>query len=405
MNNILFLTSPAPLKAGFSTAEKRPPLGLGSVMSVVRESGKDIFFQDQYISSANLPNINNMDMIGIYTNTICYKGTLEILEQLKDYQGKIVLGGPHTSVDTTNIPDNVDYIVQGEGEISILDIINNKATEKVIIGKKTNNLDSLPMPTWDLFIKEKYNWKVNWLPNVYPIFTMNTSRGCPFNCSFCSVGKFWGKEYRALSAQKIINDIEFLMQNYGAKGIYFREDNFTHDKNRIVEFCELLLKKKINVSWLCESRVDSLLDLEIVNLMSKAGCKVLFIGVESGSSTMLKFLKKGITVEQIIKAFDNIRQSNIKTYASFIVGVPNETSQDIKDTERLIDQIKPSYVGKNVFLGMPGSKLYDYLEDNNLYEYKDDLNILYPIGFLENVKKYYNNNSNFLVYSDKDKLI
>ena len=405
MNNILFLTSPAPLKAGFSTGEKRPPLGLGSIMSIVRECGKHISFQDQYVKPSSLENVNNIDMIGIYTNTICYNGTLEILEKLKGYQGTIVLGGPHTSIDTNNIPDNVNYIVQGEGEISILDIINNKATERIIIGKKINNLDDLPMPTWDLFVKQPYNWKVNWLPNVQPIFTMNTSRGCPFNCLFCSVGKFWGKEYRALTAEKVINDIEFLMQHYGAKGIYFREDNFTHDKNRTMKFCELLLKKNLNIPWLCESRVDSLLDSELVNLMAKAGCKVLFIGAESGSSTMLKFLKKGITVEQTIKAFDNVHRANIKTYASFIVGVPNETQQDVKDTEKLIHQIKPNYVGKNVFLGMPGSKLYDYLEDNHLYEYRDNLNILYPIGFLDNVKKYYNNNSNFLVYTEEDKLI
>jgi len=189
-----------------------------------------------------------------------------------------------------------------------------------------------------------------------------------------------------------------MIKTYGAKGIYFREDHFTLNKNRVVEFCNLLLKKNIKIDWFCESRVDNLNNLEYQKLMSKAGCRALYIGVESGSPRMLEFYKKGETVEQFIESFKISKKAGIKTYASFVVGFPTETEKDIKLTNELIERIKPDFYSKNIFLGIPGSELYDYLKENKLYEYEDSSGILYPKGYLKNVKKYYNNSRYYKVY-------
>ncbi|MGM0608821.1 MAG: B12-binding domain-containing radical SAM protein [Candidatus Muiribacteriota bacterium] len=405
--NLLFLTSAAPEKAGFSTAEKRPPLGLATLMAVLKKDGHTIHFSDQYLQptpilDGDFLRREKIDIVGIYSNTICYKSTLEMLNKLqkqretKKWNGKIMIGGPHTAVGYKDIPDFVDHIVIGEGEISVKKIIDGKITDRIVYGEKVKDLDKLPMPAWEELIHRPYNYKMHWT-NKFPVYTMNTSRGCPFKCTFCSVNAVWGSEYRYMAGARIVNDLEIMINYYGAKVIFFREDHFTLNKKRVVEFCESILKKNIKIDWFCETRVDNL-DYEYQLLMKRAGCKFFYIGVESGSQRMLDFYNKGETVEQFIKAFDIAKKVGINTYASFVVGFPTEKEEDKLATENLIKKIKPDFVGKNVFVGLPGSKLYDYLKENKLYEYEDEQKILYPIGFKENVKKYYGDKTNFDVY-------
>jgi len=406
--NILFLTSASPKKAGFSTSEKRPPLGLGYIISILKNKGHNVYFSDEYLEPTNILDSdflqkNKIDFVGIQSNTICYQSTLEMFRKLqkkrekKLWEGKIMVGGPHTSVGFKEIPEYVDYVVIGEGEITVPKIINGEIKERVIYGEKLKELDDLPMPSWEEFIYRPYIWHHSWI-DTYPLYTMSTTRGCPFNCSFCSVKAIWNKTYTCMSAERIVNDIQFMIKRYGARGIYFREDNFTLNKKRCVNFCELLIKKNIKIDWICESRADILNDYEYQKLMADAGCKVLYMGIESGSPKMLEFYKKGETIEQFIKAFDISHKVGIKTYASFVDGFPTETKEDRKLTEKLIQEIKPDYIGRNIYLGLPGSELYDFIKKNNLYEYEDEQHILYPIGFKENVKKYYGDNPYFNVY-------
>ncbi len=409
--NILFLTSAAPQKSGFSTSEKRPPLGIGYLISILKKRGHNVYFSDEYLCPSDIIESdflskNNIHYVGIYANTICYSSTLKMFYNLqkkrekKEWLGKIIVGGPHTSVGYNEIPEFVDHIVIGEGEISLPEILEDVTKERIVYGKKVQDLNSLPSPAWEEFIFRPYTWRHNW-SKVYPLYTMNTSRGCPFNCQFCSVKSIWGKTYRYMTAERILEDILFLIKYYGAKGIYFREDHFTLNKKRTIEFCELLLEKGIKIDWFCETRVDQLGDYEYQKLMKDAGCKVFYIGVESGSQRMLDFYQKGETVEQFINAFDKAKKVGIKTYASFIVGFPTETEEDKKETLMLKKRIKPDYMNDNIFVGIPGSALYDFLKKKKLYEYEDENHILYPVGYLKNVKEYYRNNPYYKVFNDR----
>ena len=401
--NILMLTSAAPKVAPFYTIEKRPPLGVGILISVLKNAGHNVYFEDNYLAPSNILNTNflsdhSIDYVGIYANTICLQNTLSMFTKLQDLRtkdswssGKIIVGGPHTSIEKHGIPDFVDHIVIGEGEISILEIIEGTETSRVIKGKPVLDMDSLPRPAWEEFIHRPYQWTDHWL-NKTPLYTFNTSRGCPFDCTFCSVKSVWGKTYRYMSAERVANDVEFMQHEYGMQVAYFREDHFTLNKDRIIGFCELILKKNIEIDWMCETRVDNLIDAEYLKLMAKAGCKCFYIGVESGSPRMLEFFQKGETVEQFIKAFELTRQAGIKTYASFIVGAPTETAEDLKLTEDLITRIKPDAVGRNVYVGLPGSELYDYVRNNELYEYEDENHVLYVKGHDELIDAYHGGN-------------
>jgi len=399
--NILFTTSAAPKISPFSTDEKRPPLGIGSLMSVVRNEGHKVFFIDNYLKPSNFIEEgylqrNKIDYVGIYANTICYRDTLrmfntiENLRERKLWNGKMIIGGPHTSVALDTVPDCVDYVVQGEGERAVLEIINGKENERIIKKERITDLDSLPFQPWDIFTKLPYDYICPWMDRR-PIFTMNTSRGCPFDCSFCSVGSIWGKQYTCYSADRIISEIEYLIKDFGAKGIYFREDNFTLNLRRTEEFCEGLIKKNIDIHWACETRVDTLCNEELIKSMSNAGCRAVYLGVESGSQKILDTLNKNITVGQIEKTLNLCKKYGVRTYCSLVTGVPGETDEDYVLTKKLIDKLKPYSYVFNIFVGIPNSRLYRYVLENNLYEYIDDLGLVYLPGYDVKAKFFFRN--------------
>ena len=199
-----------------------------------------------------------------------------------------MVGGPHATILPDTIPEYVDYVVRGEGEKAILDIVEGQAHGRIITRTFIDNLDSLPRPAYHHFFQKSYDLKVSAFPDV-PVFAMNTSRGCPFHCKFCSVKSIWGNTYRAFSAERVVDDIERLIKDYGIAGIYFREENFTHSSERTQEFCKLLLQKGIRIKWLCESRVHPF-DRGLLPLMKKAGCEWMYFGCESGSDRILKQL-------------------------------------------------------------------------------------------------------------------
>ncbi|MCU0610144.1 MAG: glycosyltransferase, partial [Chitinispirillaceae bacterium] len=395
---VLLTTSAAPAQTPFSTGEKRPPIGIGFLIAVLRRGGHTVHFVDNYLAPTDLPTAdylktNRIEYVGIYVNTICLRHSLAMMYRLdyfrrsNQWQGKIIVGGPHTTVAPETIPEFVDFVVQGEGEQAILDIVEERATDRIINHPRTQDLDSLPMPAWDCFVGKPYAWDCNFFPGK-PVFSMNTSRGCPFRCGFCSVCSIWGKKYSMFSAERVVEEIEYLRRTYGAEGIYFREDNFTFNKKRLERFCGLLLERQIRIPWVCESRVNTL-TRDMVKMMAESGVRGFYFGVESGSQRMLDFMEKDITVEQIRQAFDWCREFNIRAAASIVVGVPTETPDDVRMTQQLLAEIKPALTWFNVFTGIPTSKLYRYTIDNRLYDFIDDRGLVYLRGHDERARQFY----------------
>jgi radical SAM superfamily enzyme YgiQ (UPF0313 family) len=372
---------------------------MGYLIAVLKQHGHTVYFIDNYLKPSHVLDTNfltrkKIDWVGIYANTICYQDTLDMFRRLQAlrekgvWPGKIMVGGPHTSVGADDIPDFVDHVVLGEGEVSIVKIVSGEETRRIVVGEKVKDLDKLPFPAWEEFIHRPYDWTNQWVDDS-PVYTFNTSRGCPFQCTFCSVNSVWGRTYRYMSAERIVDDIGRMIKRYGLRTAYFREDHFTLNKKRTVEFCERLLDRGYGIKWICESRVDQFDDPEYVELLGRAGCKALYIGVESGSPKLLEMLKKGERVEQFISAFDLAKKYGIKTYASLIVGVPGETEDDLKLTDELIARIKPDFFCKNLYVGLPGSDLYAQVRAHGLYEFEDDNGVLYLKGHDRKVERFY----------------
>lgn len=395
---VLLTTSAPPDQTPFSTTEKRPPIGIGFLISMLKNAGHRVLFRDNYLFKYDLPdahflNSNKIDYYGIYLNTICFRHAnavmhrLEYLRKSKQWKGKIIVGGPHTTVAPHTIPDFVDFVVQGEGEQAIVDIVEEKVSQRIVRYPRIQDLDILPMPAWDTFASMPYRWDCDFFQEK-PVFTMNTSRGCPFRCTFCSVCSIWGKQYTMFSADRVVADIEYLVSTYGAKGIYFREDNFTLNKKRLERFCNLMIEKGINIPWVCGTRVNTL-TRDLVELMAESGAKGFYFGVGSGSPRMLEFMQKDITVDQIRQAFAWCHEFNISTAASIVTGLPTETSEDVEATRKLIAEIKPSITWYNVFVGIPTSRLYQYSLDNKLYEFIDDRGLVYLKGHDKRANQFY----------------
>lgn len=336
----------------FYMGEKRFPIGLGYLSAMLKARGHSTFLVDRYADPGEwVENIHNFDFVGIYASTPCFQDVLTILDRLEKegFKGPIALGGPHTTAYPKTIPPRVDYVVQGEAEYIINDIVEGKYPSGVILQTpRIKDLDDLPRADYDLFLDKKrsYLWNIPFTQHE-PIFLMNTARSCPFTCTFCSVRDIWGKLWTAQSAERIVDDILFLKKTYGIAGIYFREDIFTADQKRVYALCELLLKKGVDIVWACETRVDAGANREMMEIMARSGCKGIYIGAESGSQRMLDYYHKQITVDQIVKTCRWAKKYNIVVAMSLIINHPKENWLDKLATEFLIWRTKPDMHWKN----------------------------------------------------------
>ena len=327
---------------GLALTEKRFPIGVGYLISVLRQNGHNVDFLDRYLLGNVWPKNWNYGLVSIYSSTITFPDTLRIIKKVPK-EVPIAIGGPHTSFDPATIPKRVKWICQGEGERFIIDLAEGRLNGHLHKYPRIENLDSLPTPAFDIFVKLPYLTSVPWFRGK--IFNFCTSRGCPYNCSFCFVRKIWGHKVTLMSSDRIVADMLKVKRDFGAQGIYFREDNFTINKARVKRFCELLLIRGIKIPWTCESRAD--IDLGLLPLMRRAGLKAVYVGIESGSQKMLNIYNKQLTVGQIGNFLTACNKNGIQVAASVIINHPKETDNDRKMTRDLLRKYKPSIVWTN----------------------------------------------------------
>jgi len=313
------------------------------------------------------------DIIGIsqWTHNRHHSVELAILCRTILPDSIIIMGGGHATfcyedILTDNSP--VDIVVRGEAEITLLELaaamhlksmwqhipgIAFRAQGKIVVTQpreSIDNLDSLPIPARYLDISVGIEVE---LQSEFIV----TTRGCPSTCFFCSSPDFWGKKVRFRSPGTIVEEILFIRQKYGLIYFSIRDDTFTADRKRVLEFCTLLQKQDANILWNCQSRVTSI-DEELLIQMKRAGCECIQLGVESGSPRILRQLGKNILPPQIEKACSQIREVGINLSVYLISDVPGETHDDIQKTVQLVRHIHPDdgYVSPLAYY--PGTQLF-----------------------------------------------
>lgn len=390
----------------------RPPVALLYLAGFLEKNGIDIDIIDIILENQirnqdfftnfhqHLPNIEssilnqikqlNPDIVGITCYTPEFFEVLSLAKEIKKINPgiKIIVGGIHpTFYPQDFIYDNspFDFAVQGEGEITLLDLIKKiekkeawknigsiayydyYAKKMVITPKRPlhENLDDLAVPAY-----HKINMEYYTNANPYAIrgiFTrcayILSSRGCPSSCTFCVANKirlFSGSKIctRLRTPHHLFREIKFLKDKYRVDSFWFIDDLFTLNKKHVREFCNLLIKSKMGMIWGCSSKVTTV-DYETLKIMKQAGCAQIDFGVERGSDKALMFIKKGITIEIIKRVFADCHRLRIRTFANMLVNLPEETEKDLDDILTLLDDIKATIVSINVFTPYPGTEIFD----------------------------------------------
>jgi radical SAM superfamily enzyme YgiQ (UPF0313 family) len=208
----------------------------------------------------------------------------------------------------------------------------------------------------------------NQIRKVYSNGDILASRGCPYHCKFCACHATWGtRKPRIRSVEGIMEEVEHIVRNYGENFFVFWDDLFTASKKRVTAFCEELLKRELNIKWLCLARLNNI-DREMLDIMKKAGCVEIQVGVESGSDRMLEFIGKDLTTSMISQKTQLINDAGMKWLAFVIVGFPTETKQEIEQTLKYVTEINPTTVGVSVFAPYPGTEFHTYLSKEDLFE-------------------------------------
>jgi len=389
---ILLIQPEEPKGSPFACKVLTPPIGLMYIAAVLENNGFEVEILDNNLLGLPEEQLSRKiidagpDIVGISLDCIrLYPGLLIASSVKTIFQNQIpvVMGGPHINVrydETIQYPE-VDFVVYGEGEYTMLELCEaikkNKPTDSIRgLGFKENgsikinpprplieNLDELPLPALHLLPITRYPRKAECITNI-PIDQINTSRGCPFNCAFCSNNHVWGRKYRYRSAKNVLKEIILHVEEYGAKGIYCREDCFTINRKRTIDICEGILREGLDIKLECESRVDTV-DRELLRIMRKAGFESIWFGVESGNQKTLDIMNKAISLEQTKNVFKWCREIGIKAGASIMLGIPYETVEDMKNTIRFVKEINAAYVVPNIFMGIPISKMYYEIIQNN----------------------------------------
>jgi len=376
-----------------------PSLGLGYIAAMLEKNGKSAKILDATVQGVDLHNLgqylNNLesvpDYIGITGTTTEVVIALEVAQICKDVlsEANIVLGGVHATVmpESILVNKNVDFVIRGEGEYSLLELVNGEPIDRISglsyrkngeivhnsARERIKNLDQLPFPAYHLMPIDKYHPPLG-LYRRLPAINIITSRGCPNMCTYCATHTIWGNRVYLRSVDNIIEEIKYLISDFGIKEISISDDTFTLSKKRVTEFCKRILNDKINLTWSCNSRVEKI-DEEALKLMKKAGCHHICYGIESADEKILDNINKNIDLDKARKLLKLTKKAGITCRASFMFGNPGETEQTMRKTLDFVMAANPDFAVFNITTPYPGTPMYKwakekgYLMDEDWFSY------------------------------------
>ena len=358
--------------------EKAFHVGLASIAAFAREQHDDLKFQvlDTRIATAKEKRQffqTKFDLIGITAMAGIFNEVLEVTAIIKKAHPKtlVVVGGPYVSTLDREILEfeNIDLGVYGEGEETFTEIISNLKSKtpfndiKGLLlrnekgGAQKNppratirNIDSLPMPAYDLFQMNKY-----------PIHRLVSSRGCPYKCSFCSSSVVWEFQWKKRSAKSLANEVKYLLDNYGRKTFFFNDDTFNMSMKRAEEICDEFINQKLNILWSTPLRADKI-DSNLAKKMKLAGCYNVGIGIESANNDLLFRMEKQTTIEQITEGIRTFREAGIEVLGQFLIGNIGETNSTFKETLNYAQQSELDFILFYSVLPYKGTKQWKYIE-------------------------------------------
>jgi len=336
-----------------------PPLGLAYIAAVLEHKGVAVSLLDAPVERLTVGDTlrrieeAHADVVGITATTNFFHSARELARRVKAKwpDRPVVIGGPHVSSNTEHCmaEESFDLGVVHEGEETfpeLLEAIHDRSRWPQIQGlvyrdngqlhtteprPPIEDLDALPFPARHMLQNELYVPQPN-DENGLPKFAMITARGCPYQCIFCDKAAM-GKRYRAMSAERLVDEVEMLIRDYGAKDIAFVDSTFTVIPERVYRVCDLIEQRGLKFTWTCTARAN-VVTKPMLERMARAGCWRIRLGVESGDDEVLAFIKKGITTDQVRRAAQWAAEVGMQPKGFFMVGHLVDTAESI---ERTID--------------------------------------------------------------------
>lgn len=387
-----------------------PHLGIAYLAAVSERRGDEVAVFDQDVEEVRLTDFVREfqpDLVGIGTNTpqvkqgwLCAREVKSVLPDVP-----VVQGGPHVSAlpEESAARPEIDIVVRGEGEDTWIDLSNtlervkgenarfrarelldpsNKILDKVLgvtyqstEGKIRHtheraavaDLDALPFPAYKYFKMDRYS---SLQPAIDAIekgksFSMMTSRGCPYRCTFCSQSVM-AEKWRARSPENVVKEIRHLVEDWGAQEIGILDDSANIDRKRLRAFSELLISEGLNrVPWIMINGIRAnLADEDLLSIMKQAGCKRVAFGVETGDEEILDSIDKRVTHDQIRQAFKNAKKVGLETVGFFIIGLPGDNEETMEKTIRFACELDPLVANFSMMTPYPGTKVWEQVHRN-----------------------------------------
>jgi radical SAM superfamily enzyme YgiQ (UPF0313 family) len=391
------------------------PYGITSIASFLEKSGHDVTLANLssfgYSKGAELTLKDNPDAVAVSIFSFNRTESFKYIKELKKRNSRtvIIAGGQHPTFLSEQIISRypeIDFIIKGEGEYSLKKLIDDSfpTIKKIITSERIADIDTIPCGS---FFSGK---TIGVNPNEQFKYII-TSRGCPSNCTYCSSPNFWKKKVTYRSPQNIIDELKYIQKKFGIIYFSIRDDNFTLNKKRVLEFCRLLDESGLYMMWNCQARVDTI-DEEMLVAMKKCGLEHIQFGVESGSEKILKLYDKKITLSKIKNAADITRKTGVYLSFYLMTGMSGETEKDTEDTKTLISNTKPHdvivspvayYPGTGIYSdsvkkGLVNDNIWFKTEDNGLYLSDENTNGIN----IKNILSHSNRISKKSKYTGKD---
>ncbi|MBP1751500.1 MAG: Radical domain protein [Geobacteraceae bacterium] len=383
-----------------------PPLGLLSIAAYLEERGIDVEVIDCYATPAGVDEIaadivaRSPDVVAFSCTTSCFLEGYEIARRLKEHNDRlpVVFGGAHASASGATLLDDfpaIDYLVIGEGEATFHDLITAgfRSVGSIpgvgyrLAGKGTlssvreniEDLDSLPFPAYHLLpgFPRRYNLPLFSYPKA-PNTSIISSRGCPYQCSYCDRSVF-KSGFRANSPAYVHQHLEYLYRDFGIRHVFFYDDLFTFDRGRIEALCILKERKKLPVTYNCIARLEHV-DKELLALLRRSGCWQVNFGIESGDPDVLGRHRKTCDPHEVYRKLLMVRKAGMRVKGLFMVGLPGETEQSIRRTIDYALSLPLDEINVTKFTPFPGAPVYRTIREHG--EFREDWSAMNCMNFV-----------------------
>lgn len=360
-----------------------------SAAAVLREQGHEVFYihcQTEGISLKDLEekiSAISPHFLVIMVEHISLSASLETAKIAGRMGIRIIFVGPMaTAFDDQMIGSGADYIVRGEWDWTLNNLVTALAADAELstvkgVSYKNNgplvrnenaelidDLDKLPMPAYDLVDFSKF-WESIFL--YRPTATVVSSRGCPYECIFCSFPQtIFSREFRVQSPERVLAEAKYLKEKFGVKAIRYDDDTFDVDNKRTRRICELFIKEKLGLKWMIQSR-PNLMTEEIARMLKKAGCHLVVFGIETSDDDILKKIKKGTTKTDMVKGFNNARKAGLEIFNCIMLGFYWDTKESIERTYKFACDLNAEFTEFSIPIPLPGTEYYEFLKDKNCF--------------------------------------